>query len=118
MSTTGIVINLPKWGIEEYAGYTPKTTFWQDFSIAERFGEKAVRDTFRRAMSAWKSNYVYLTELVLVLNHKLNALYVVGGTQEQNHMAEVYNELWQKAEEYAQDHLKGEELRYFYRVTD
>lgn len=89
MSTTGIVINLPKWGIEEYAGYTPKTTFWQDFSIAERFGEKAVRDTFRRAMSAWKSNYVYLTELVLVLNHKLNALYVVGGTQEQNHMAEV-----------------------------
>lgn len=113
-----IRIKLPVWNIEEYAGYKPRTTFWQDFSIAERFGEREVRDTFRRAMAAWKSNHVYLTELVLVLNHKLNSLYVVGGTKEQNHMAEVYNELWQEAEEYAQDHLQGDELRYFYRVTD
>lgn len=29
--------------------YEYKTTFWNDFSIAERFGAKAINDTYRRA---------------------------------------------------------------------
>ena len=32
-------------------GYTPKTTFWMDFSIADKFGAKAVRDTYNRAVA-------------------------------------------------------------------
>lgn len=49
-------------------GYKPQTTFWDDFMIAEKFGVDAVRDTYNRAMKAWKKNYIYLTELVMVLN--------------------------------------------------
>lgn len=30
-------------------GYETKTTFWDDFSIAEMFGINAVRDTYKRA---------------------------------------------------------------------
>lgn len=52
-------------------GYQCKTTFWQDFSIADKFGANAVRDTFNRAFEEWKGNAVYLTELVLILNHKI-----------------------------------------------
>jgi hypothetical protein len=33
----------------EQSGYQMKTTFWQDFSIAEKFGLEAIRDTFKRA---------------------------------------------------------------------
>lgn len=33
-------------------------------------------------------------------------------------LAIVYNELWQKADNYACEHLKGEELSYFYQTTD
>jgi hypothetical protein len=33
-------------------------------------------------------------------------------------LAEVYSELWEKADIYAQETLKGEELTYFYKTTD
>lgn len=29
--------------------YECQTTFWEDFSIAETFGEEAIRDTYKRA---------------------------------------------------------------------
>ena len=64
-------IKIPVWGIESQCGYKPITTFWQDFSIADNFGVKAVKDTYKRAFSEWKTNYKYLTELVMVLNWKI-----------------------------------------------
>ena len=51
-------------------GYELQTTFWEDFSIADRFGLSAIQDTFKRAFEEWKNNYKYLTELILVLNHE------------------------------------------------
>lgn len=98
----------------QFFGYEPKTTFWQDFSIADMFGAGAVRGTFDRAFAEWKSDYVYLTELVMVLNWKLWEHYEAGD----DGLAELYNELWGKADLYAQDNLTGEELDYFYRTTD
>ena len=61
---------LPAWTMAAEIGYKPKTTFWQDFSIADLYGADAVQDTFNRAFDEWKTDYIYLTELVLVLNHK------------------------------------------------
>ena len=46
-------------------GYEVKTTFWEDFSIAERFGLSAIQDTFNRAFKEWKEDYEFLTELVI-----------------------------------------------------
>lgn len=45
-------------------GYEQKTTFWMDFSIADKFGIAAIKDTYKRAFNAWKGNHVYLTELL------------------------------------------------------
>ena len=90
------------------------TTFWDDFSIADAFGVSAIKDTFKRAFEAWKDDYRYLTDLVMVLNHKIWQYYDAGNMR----YAKVYNELWEKADGYACDNLKGEELSYFYRVTD
>ena len=42
-------------------GYELQTTFWNDFSIADRFGLSAIQDTFSRAFEEWKENYKYLT---------------------------------------------------------
>lgn len=44
--TETIQIKVPKWNIESETGYKPRTTFWQDFSIADAFGGDAVTDTF------------------------------------------------------------------------
>lgn len=111
-------IDIPCWDIEAQMGYKPITTFWQDFSIAERYGLCDIIDTYNRAFSNWKDNYKYLTELVLVLNHKTWQHYIPGGTKGQNRKAATYNRLWQKTRKYALDHLQGEEAEYFYRVTD
>jgi hypothetical protein len=89
------------------------TTFWDDFSIADRFGANAIKDTFKRAFNEWKGNHIYLTELVIVLNHKIWQHY-----QKNDAYAELYNDLWEKADEYACTHLKGDELAHFYNITD
>lgn len=94
-------------------GYTPKTTFWEDFSIADKFGLAAVKDTYNRAFEEWKSDHIYLTELVLVLNWKIGQHY-----KSNEELARLYNDLWEAADAYACDNLEGDELAYFYRTTD
>lgn len=95
-------------------GYKMISTFPTDFDIADKFGLGAIKDTFKRAFNEWKSNYVYLTELVITLNFKIWEHYE-NGNQE---LASLYNELWEKADNYACENLKGDELSFFYRVTD
>ena len=99
--------------MKEYAGYDVQTTFWEDFSIADRLGIPAVKATYDRAFNGWKSNHIFLTELVMVLNHKIWQYY-----EKNSDIADLYNSLWEKADQYALENLKGDELNYFIRVTD
>lgn len=92
----------------------PTTTFHQDFAIAEAFGEAAVRDTFKRAFEGWKGNVAYFTEFVIVLNHRLWYWYEKGNQR----LAVIYDELWRKADQYAYDTYKGDDLSHFLEVTD
>ena len=94
--------------------YEMKTTFWQDFAIADRFGAAAVRDTYKRAFEGWRHDVEYLTELVMVLNWRL-WLHWENGREE---LARVYDELWRRADLWCCENLKGEELSYYYRTTD
>ena len=98
----------------EIIGYTPTTTFWTDFSIAEPFGLQAVQDTFDRAFEEWKREYKYLTELVMVLNHKCNIHYELENYQ----ASELYETLYYQLRDYALDKLKDKELDYFIETTD
>lgn len=102
----------PSWGIVDM-GYEPKTTFWQDFSIADTFGPEAVRDTYKRAFDEWHTNTEFVTELTLVLNWKIWQHY---GRREE--LAVVYDELWKKCDRWCCDNLTGEDLSYFYSTTD
>lgn len=95
------------------AGYESKTTFWSDFSIADQFGLTAIQDTFNRAFKEWKEDYKFLTELILVLNHKIWQYYEI-----KPEIAALYNSLWEQADRYALENLKGDELNYYYEVTD
>ena len=95
-------------------GYQPKTTFWEDFRIADHFGRNAVKDTYIRAFEEWKDDVEYLTELVMVLNHSIWLHWELGDER----MAKLYDALWRDADAYALKNLQGEELRYFLRTTD
>ena len=90
-----------------------ETTFWNDFSIADKFGAEAIRDTFNRAFESWKRDYRYLTNLVVTLNTKS---WDYSETNEE--YCELYAELYEKANGYALDNLKGKEIDYFFRITD
>lgn len=94
-------------------GYETQTTFWQDFTIAECFGDDAIIDTFLRAFNEWKNNVVYLTELVMVLNHKISVWY-----DKDDNKARIYDSAWRRADIYACEHLQGEDAAYYYRTTD
>lgn len=91
----------------------PNTTFWEDFSIADKYGIAGVKDTYKRAFSEWKDDYKFFTELTLVLNHKIWQHY-----KSNRELAALYDRLWREADEYAMNNFKGEELDYYYRVTD
>ena len=99
--------------VEAQTGYRPFATFFEDFSIADAFGVGAIRDTYDRAFNEWKGDYKYLTEFVMILNWKIWEHYESNKTY-----AEVYDELFHKAQAYALENLKGEELQYFYDTTN
>ena len=50
----------------------------------------------------------------MVLNWKVWQHY----EQDDTMLADLYNDLWYQADMYACKNLKGEELKYFYEVTD
>ena len=101
------------WNIENITGYKPQTTFYEDFSIADRFGIPAVKDTYGRAFRDWKNNHIYLTELVMALNWKIWEHYETNDA-----LATVYNDLWEQTRDYAFENLKGAELEYYLTTTD
>ena len=72
-------------------GYECFTTFFEDFTIAEKFGIDAVKDTYNRAFKEWKSNYKYLTELVMILNWKIWQHY-----EKNDELATLYNSYGKK----------------------
>lgn len=101
------------WTIEEQTGYKPITTFYMDFSIADKFGLDAIKDTYNRAFCGWKTNYMYITELAMVLNWKCWRWYEVN-----NELSKLYTDLYTKLDEWIMNNLKGEELDYYLSVTD
>lgn len=99
--------------IREMCGYETFTTFWADLTIAEVYGEEAVRETFERVTRDWGQNYKYYTEFVLCLNHKIWRYYEKNET-----LARVYDTLWRKGDDYARDNYSGEAMDYYWQVTD
>lgn len=111
-----ITIKMPRiaaWPIEGMTGYKPKTTFWEDFSIADVFGGAAVADTFKRAFKEWRNDVVYITELAMVLNWKISQHY-----ERNMALARLYDSLWRKVDEWCCENLHGEDAEYYFQTTD
>ena len=104
---------LETWNIEAMTGYKPITTFYEDFSIADRFGLDAIKDTYERAFLYWKEDYKFMTELVMALNWKGWRWY-----EEDDKKSRLYFELYEKLTNWCYENLKDEELDYFIITTD
>jgi len=103
-----------------------KTTFWFDFSVAEKVGGIAgVKDTFKRAFDGWKEDIRYLTALYITMNWKGGEWY--GKNDE---LSKLYYRYQQELDEYIfagerevgdkleYDNFNQDEVRYFIQATD
>lgn len=116
------IFNLPAWPIEELTGYKPKTTFWMDFSIADKFviagtEPDAIEDTHRRSWPQMQNKTLGiegLTEYIMVLNWKIHQHYSAGRMD----IAQIYDKLWRETDQWAMENLKGDDLDYFIQTTD
>lgn len=112
MNMEALRIITPRWNITEFCGYKPMTTFWQDFSIAEKFGDRAIENTYQKVKSEWRDNYKYWTELCLVLNHKIWHWH-----ESDNQRAALYERLWREADAITTE-WSDEEQEYYFEITD
>lgn len=88
--------------------------FMQDFRIADVFGKKAIKDTFNRCHKEWQNNADYYGSFVMTLNHLLWYHYEKGNQD----YAVLYDELWQKANDFVYSHFKGKELQKIIAFLD
>ena len=94
--------------------YKFKTTFWSDFTIADAFGVAAIKDTFKRMFNEWRDDVEYLAELAIVTNWKCWKHYEAGNEE----VSRLYNDLYYEVRDWAYDNLKGDDLEYYWRMTD
>ena len=94
--------------------YECVTTFWQDFTIADKFGLEAIKDTFNRAFREWRDDRIYGTELAMILNHKCWFHFTKPGIKK----SQLYKELFEKLDSYVLDNWQGEDLKYYLKTTD
>lgn len=97
----------------EMTGYELKTTFWNDFGIAERFGVVAIKDTYKRAFDEEKTNVEYLTELTMMINWKM-----WRWSETNPELSMVYQKIWEELDAWCMDNLKNKELEYYLKITD
>ena len=99
---------------EAMCGYTQRTTFWDDFTIAERFGLPAIKDTYKNAFMSWKSGVGFIRGLVWVLNWKM--LYM--GERRMTEKSAMYYKCWVELSNWCERHLEAGAYEYFINVTD
>ena len=94
-----------------------KTTFWTDFTIAENCCADAIKETAQRCFNEWKTNIEYLTEFIMVLNHK--SWY---WNEKNDEYMELYSNLYHKydnlAIKYIQKNMRKEDLNYYFQTLD
>ena len=103
------------WKIAEQIGYTPITTYWDDFTAVEKRGSVGVRGLARDLFETSKQDYKVLTELAMVLNHK-SWEHAVTNTN----LSAIYSNLYyiydEKAIEFLQQDKEG--LHYYFKTLD
>lgn len=118
-----------KMNLEEMGSFRPKYTFYYDFSIADWFGEKSIRETYDNVIKSWGGNYEALTEIIMVLNHKswsfaqrVDSSYIGSRCSDSvsDKYKKVYAELYECADaEFIKRYKKNAvAMSHYYEVTD
>ena len=95
-------------------GYTRKSTFFSDLSIAEWYGVKEVKDTIRRVVKNWFDDTEMFTEFVMCVNHKAWEHH-----QRQNsELSQLYSEKFYELQDMVYEKWDEEAQSYYYKITN
>ena len=98
-----------------FTDYRSITDWWNRYSIADSRGSACVKTLYRDTFEQAKKDYKLLTELVMILNHRLWYWHSLNPS---NSMVSLYDMLWQKTHNYAIEELSDDEFSYYSSVTD
>ena len=118
--------------LSEMSGYQRKYTFYADFGIAEfcevyNADANAIKDTYKRVVGSWGKSIEAMTEVVMVLNHKIwsfydnvDSAYLHCSESWRQHFMEVYQNLYEKCVAFIEKNFANDSkaLSYYYEVTD
>ena len=97
--------------------YEYKTNFMYDFAAIDEKGEVAIRALAQKLFDTYKDNIVYLTELIMVINHRSWYWYNID-----DELCDIYTRLYydfdEKAINYLEEQGNEENLSYFFRTLD
>ena len=101
--------------LAEFTDYRSVTTYWDDYSIAEKKSLDEVKTLFKTTLQDAKDDHRNLTELALVMSWKASFW---AGKPGKSSLCGLYLNLFEDVNEYAVTHLRGSKLDYYYDVTD
>ena len=121
-----------KENLSYMTSFTPSYTFYSDFSIAEfcevyMHDANAVVDTYKRVKESWGKDIKAITEVCMVLNHKIwsfydgvDSSYLKCSEEWRQKFSELYQSLYDDCTEYIQKTFgnDSEAMSYYYEVTD
>lgn len=104
---------LDKQYFERTLGFKFDSTFFEEFSIAEQYGPKGIREHFNLVFREWKDNLKYVMELVQVLNLKVATWF-----GKDDDLGMTYDELWHIADSYVFENYSKEDLQTYLHTLD
>ena len=92
-----------------------ETLYWANFTLADTIGVDEINKMFNTLFDECKGKgmYKYLTELAMVLNHKIFEWYYQNKTY-----SVLYENLYLQLRDYAHHNLKRKELDFYISITD
>lgn len=92
----------------------PSTLFYADFKVAEAFGEKSVKDTYKNCGDLSERDWKEVAELSVALNHLLWEAYNAHNEP----LARLYDGFWREVDGICSSWEDEERADYYFRLTD
>lgn len=102
--------------LEEQTRFKFQTNVWEEFTKVEK-GEnnyEDIEELYRKYFREWHNDVKKVAELSMCMNWKIWEHHETGNKE----IARLYNDLWLKVHNYANDAFVWEDLRYYFNTTD
>lgn len=110
-----------QWELAKQIDYEPVSNFWEQFTeieIKSNIEEDDFRDLAETLFQAYKNNIIFLTELILVINHKCWYWFENNNGE----LAKIYSLLYYEYDSFALNYIEKnmtqKEITYYLRTLD